>query len=604
MVRGIHGILILALLLPVSLFATEYTFYVSPQGSGNMSGSDQDNAMRGLYEAATYVRMHPEITGDDMVTMKVLPGTYHFRGDSLFRWQGWTKPYLIVEGLDGLGPNGETRPLLSGLDEEPLGPWTNLGGNVWVAEWNYDFGWYGNPDNYVCGTDWDGWIGCTIESYVPDLNTGQWRDGLTMLRRELIIQDGERFTQMTMPEFVDIREQTFHTPLEGTGFVRINTDQNPNDVPVYAANCQYLFAARDTRGVELHNLEFAYANPFIKFGMVDISSSETALIKDCEFHHSNADGISVRKMPMRPINPNDPDSDFDYIEEANTPGWWQIDNCYTHDNGFYGMLIAHSKGLLHKNSIVRRNNLRGYESGTMAYDTGGMKMFRCRHSEVTGYLADWNYGAGIWFDLDGRDLILRNSRLEYNYYRGFYIERAPGPILLERVVMENNSQPVDTTIVRLRPSAMGISATDTITVRSCQISDPYRYPIMMHSPDFLLEPGLYAPYGEPEYLQCWNNTFEHCTITRSDPQLPFIWFVVEGFMFRCYYMFHTMFNEMEFQTRTQDLTHFEVVREMVRWCPPVEYGNNYDLRDFYDSPWLDTVPGDNPFRQPRELSGE
>jgi Right handed beta helix region len=587
--KGIIQItLLLLLLIPYSTFAVDYTYYVSPTGQGDLSGSDVSNAMPGLFEATYQIRMDEEITGEDRVTLMILPGTYHTTGDSILRWQGWDKPYLVLEGMNGLGASGEPRPLISGLEREPLGPWTNLGGNVWVAMWDYDFGWSGGElDSYVCGPSFEGWIGCQIENWVPDLPTNQWRDGHTMIRREHIIQDGERFTQITMPEFVDIKEQTFCTPLAGTGIIRINTDLNPNEVPVYAANAEYLLRIRDSRGAEIRNIDFAYGNPYIKYGMLDISSSERVVVENCTFNRSSADGLSVRKMPMRPINPNDPDSEFDYIDDANTPGWWSIEDCIANDNGFYGMLIAHSKALLHDGNIIRHNNLRGYESGTMEYDTGGMKLFRCRHSEVTNVLAEYNYGAGIWFDLDGRDLTLSNSRLENNHYRGFYVERSPGPILLEFVTIQNNNQPIDTSMHRIRPSAIGISATDTITVRSCTISDPYRYPIMLHSPDFLLEPGLLPPYGEEIYLQAANNKYEHCTITRTDESLPWMWFVVEAIMFRCYYMFHTELNEIEFVTRGYGEHRMDVIRDLVRWCPPIEYGNNYDLRDIYDSPYID-----------------
>ncbi len=584
--KGIVKILLLLLLVPFSGYAVDYIYYVSPSGAGDFSGSDPGNSMPGLFEATQEVRMNEDITGDDHVTFMILPGTYHTSDDSLLRWQGWDKPYVVFEGLGGIGAAGEYRPLISGLEREPLGPWTNLGGNVWAASWDHDFGWFGGElDDYVCGPSFNGWIGCQIENWVPNLGTNQWRDGHTMIRREYIVQNGKRFTQVTMPEFVDIMDQTFNTPLEGTGVIRINSTLDPNDHPVYAANAEYLLAIRDTRGVEVRNIDFAYGNPYIKGGLLDISTSETAIVENCTFHHSNADGLSIRRMPMRPENVNDPGSEFIYIDEADSPGWWEVKNCTASDNGFYGMLIAHSKGLLHDGNIIRHNNLRGYESGTMEYDTGGMKLFRCRNSEVRNVLAEYNYGAGIWFDLDGRDLTLRSSVLENNYYRGFYVERSPGPILLEYVTVQNNNQPIDTSMHRIRPSAIGISATDTMTVRSCTISDPYRYPVMLHSPDFLLEPGLFAPYGEEEYLQTANNKFEHCTIVRSDHDLQWMWFVVEAIMFRCYYMFHTDFNQVYFVSQGQDNHQWEAVAELVRFCPPIEYGNNYDLRDIYDSPY-------------------
>ncbi len=76
-------ILFLALLLlSVPLANAQYTIWVSPQGSGDFSGTDSSNACAGLQTTIQWIRTQSGFTGDQTVTLNILPGTYRMRDDS------------------------------------------------------------------------------------------------------------------------------------------------------------------------------------------------------------------------------------------------------------------------------------------------------------------------------------------------------------------------------------------------------------------------------------------------------------------------------------------------------------------------------------------
>jgi Right handed beta helix region len=573
---------LICLVLSQTSAPAQHTLWTSPQGSGDFSGSDSLNAFGGLQSTLAYIINSGELPPESRVTINVMPGTYHMNDDSTLSIIGYDLPYIIFNGV------GDERPHITGLAPEPITGWTQLGGNVWEAAWPHDFGYFMELDSFECGGDgYEGWIGCLIEDWVPNEATGQWRDGRTILRREMLYQGDNRLTQVGQPNVVWWRENSFAVPMEGSGTVRINVPHDPNEIPVHFSQSQYLIFARNCRGVELHNIEFSHGSPFIKSGMVDIALTPYARVSNCEFHNSNSYGLAIRKTPTTPIDPYDYDS-WVLIEEARPP-WNYIDRVYAHDNGIYGILVAHSQGMLLSNSRVEFNNWRGYEAGTVAYDAGGIKFFRTRHIEVDNYSGLRNYGHGLWFDKDGRDIVIRNSRFQYNHYRGLFIERCFGPALVDNVIASNNSQPLDNNdIYRFKSSAISLSACDSVLVQNSYISSTRGYPVLVHSIDYVMEDGILEPYGEEIYFQAKHNVFRNCVINKPiEPQFTFFTFGVSPQMSQCYYHYHTTFNSVQFQIGGNPIPKYMAIAEGFHNCSPIYFGFEYDLPKWYDTPWDD-----------------
>ncbi len=560
----------------------QYSYWVSPLGSGEFNGVDSLNCMPGLQTAFSYIQFYSDIPGDANVTLNIMPGTYHMTDDSTLSVASYDFPYLILNGV------GDEKPVISGLSETPITDWTSLGGGVWEAPWSYDFGYYLSLDAFTCGAEgFYGWIGCLIDIFQPSPFPGEWRDGRTILRRELLMQGDVRLTQVSLPEIVMVKENSFCVPLEGTGTVRINTNQDPNVVPVYFSACQKLLSARNSRGVELHNIEFAYGSPFIKTGMVDFSWLPKVTIRDCDFHHSSSYGLSVRNCPTIPLDPYNP---VDWVLMENThPPWNVIENVNAYENGIYGMMIAHAQAFYVNNCTIEFNNWRGYDAGTVAYDAGGIKFFRTRRIYVDNYTGRYNHGHGLWFDKDGRDITVMNSTLMFNQYRGLFIERCFGPVLIDNCQMSRNSRPVDDDrIYRFRSSALLISACDEAIIQNSTIISQSGFPVLIHSVDYIMEDGIIEPYGEPIYFQAWNNQYYNNIFSRTgDEGSTFFTFGVDPLIARCYYHFHTIFENNQWLIGDLQIPKYWMMAEGTRRCPPVRQGYIYDLRNFYDTPWDD-----------------
>jgi Right handed beta helix region len=578
-------VLFASLLFSFPTARAQHTFWVSPLGSGEFNGADTLNCFPGLQTALSYIRYFSDIPGDANVTLNIMPGTYYMTDDSTMSIAGYDFPYLIMQGV------GDEKPIISGLSETPITDWVSLGGNIWEAPWPYDYGYYAEPDQFICGADgFEGWIGCLLAIFQADPFNGEWRDGRTILRREMLMQGDLRLSQVSMPETVYIRENSFCVPLEGSGTVRIRTTSDPNENPVYSSVCQKVLSMRNGRGIELHNLEFAYGSPFIKTGMVDLSWIPRVTVSDCDFHHSNAYGLAVRNCPTIPIDPGNP---VEWqLMEATHPPWNRIENVRAYNNGIYGMMIAHSQAFYVNDCVIEYNNWRGYEAGTVAYDAGGIKFFRTRRVVVNNYVGQYNYGHGLWFDKDGRDITVTNSTFMYNMYRGLFIERCFGPVLVDNCLMSRNSRPIDDDrIYRFRSSALSISACDVAIIQNSTILSQSGFPVLIHSVDYIMEDGIIEPYGEEIYFQAWNNQYYNNVFSRSpEEDSTFFTFGVDPYMARCYYHFHTVLEDNEWYIGNIQIPKYWVMSEGTYRCPPIDFGNLYDLRDFYDTPWDDDDP--------------
>lgn len=590
-------VLVCLLILVPGAFA-QYTFWVSPEGSGNLSGSDSTNTIPGLQRAFSTIKHTSGIPGEATVEVMVLPGTYHMSEDSCLTYTGWDLPYMVLRGY------GSERPVITGLKSEPIQGWVHMGLDYWEAPWPHNFGFMANPDSMLCGEDgFEGWIGCLLEHFHPSLDNQLWRDGRTILRREMLFQNGERLRQVGNMEALWLRANSFTVPMHGPGMVRIKTNDNPNDVPVYMADCEQLLAVRNSRGVELHNLEFTQGNPFIKTGMVEITNTPQVTIRDCEFSYSNAVGLYVSRAPCYPIDPYDPDS-WVVMEEKRAP-WNTIDNVYAHHCGIYGLFVAHAQAFSVTNLRLERNNWRGYEAGTVAYDAGATKFFRTRHMVIDNLLSQFNFGHGLWFDKDGRDLIVRNSRMQFNSYRGIFVERSFGPVLIEHCVMTQNTRDMDDDrIYRFRSSALGMSACDTMVVRNTQLLSQRGYPVLIHSIDYVMEDGIMEPYSDTLYTQAWNNRYQDCTFSRPNgDDFYFFYFGVAPQMSRCYYMYHTELEHNTWIVDGQEIPKYFVISESNRRCQPIYDGFEYDLRKWYDTPWDDDPPEGEQYKRRRHGGG-
>jgi hypothetical protein len=170
-----------------------------------------------------------------------------------------------------------------------------------------------------------------------------------------------------------------------------------NDAPWPPARLLSIPQEKDK--VVLRNLVFQHANMRINEGAIRLNGWKT-LMEDCIIRWNNSIGLNIS-------------SETELIT---------IKNCTIDNNGGSGIITWGTKRLTLEGTSTSFNNWRGHQAGYHSHAIGGIKFHHTRDVSVVDHVANNNWSAGLWTDLEIIDAEFINCTVENNYGTGFLIE--------------------------------------------------------------------------------------------------------------------------------------------------------------------------------------
>jgi hypothetical protein len=127
------------------------------------------------------------------------------------------------------------------------------------------------------------------------------------------------------------------------------------------------------------------------------------------------------------------------------------------DNGIMGFGSYKETGILVENAELARTNWRGAQVGFTGWAVG-VKFGLSYNVTIKGWNAHDNYSHGLWFDTDNRNVTVTGLVSAGNLGRGVFLEKNPGPIVLDGAKICNNGA-----------SGISYGRSDRVTVKNSQV---------------------------------------------------------------------------------------------------------------------------------------
>jgi len=127
------------------------------------------------------------------------------------------------------------------------------------------------------------------------------------------------------------------------------------------------------------------------------------------------------------------------------------------DNGINAYGSYKETGILIENAELAGNNWRGAQVGFTGW-SAGVKFGITSNVTINGWYAHQNYSHGLWFDYDNRNVTVTGLVSAGNLGRGLFLEKNPGPIVVDGARVCNNGF-----------SGISYARSDRVTVRNSQV---------------------------------------------------------------------------------------------------------------------------------------
>ncbi len=139
-------------------------------------------------------------------------------------------------------------------------------------------------------------------------------------------------------------------------------------------------------------------------------------------------------------------------------------------NGHQGMQFQKTRNILAEDCETSYNSWRHYWANTISgWYQGGFKFMNTRTSTFIRHKAVENYGTGMWWDIDNKDITARDCYMDGNYCRGMFIEYNQGPSLVKNCTIINTKKsPI---IADRNQGGLNFSCTKDVTVEGCTIKN-------------------------------------------------------------------------------------------------------------------------------------
>lgn len=200
-----------------------------------------------------------------------------------------------------------------------------------------------------------------------------------------------------------------------------------------------------------------------------------------------------------------------------------IRNCVVAQNGSSGFAIRAVTNLVITDCEARHNGWRlGDYAGYHGWAFAGAKIVRAHGVKIDGFRCLHNTLHGLWFDVDVRDVNVKNLTSVGNVEIGLYLELSPGPIVVEdSIIAYNRGVGIHWAAVRavtLRRNAIfgnSVQINNRTDHRRSQPNWRTDEAVELAPQDFIYEGNLIAAKPTPE----WNAfafSFSHPYIRGED----------------------------------------------------------------------------------------
>ncbi len=377
--------------------ARDITIVVS-QGHGSAS---DDNTGSNEKPLATISRglelaVSPYVGGND-VKVIVHAGTYR----ETLVWN--TAP--VKNGSLTLEAFGEDKVIVSG--SEIWDDWVaDREENVYTHYWPYK--WMERSEK----------IKSSDVSETGKIKTLKWLNSASdlFLLRAMVFVDSVHHQQVLLQEEL-VPGKCYVNEDEEKIYLALAENINPNGATIEVATTNTICHITKSENITIKGLDFVHSNSIMKGAGLYISSCRNVLVEDCNFYYNNWVGIKLSTA-------------FDVT----------LRNCISRDNGAKGIGGWRLKNVVMENCETYGNNWRGYASGRMDWDLGGMKVLHVHNCQVINHYSHDNYTYGIWFDTDNTEIVIRNSVITDNWHDGIFIERSQGPVTIDSCEISGNKR--------------------------------------------------------------------------------------------------------------------------------------------------------------------
>lgn len=235
-------------------------------------------------------------------------------------------------------------------------------------------------------------------------------------RTEQVIVDGNLLDQVLAPE--DLRPGTFLADLDNRELVVWLPDGgDPTEREMQASTRQWVFGHNPWSGrgkadyIHLRNVTIRYAANHAQRGAL-WTGGDGWRIEDVVIEWTNGNGASLGGRGLH------------------------VKNLTSRHNGQLGIGGGPRGGLLEDIKLLD-NNRKGYSAG---WEAGGMKFAHARDTVLSRVEAARNDGPGIWFDIDNRGCVIRQSVCYDNTGHGIFIEISGGFIITNNLMFNNGTK--------------------------------------------------------------------------------------------------------------------------------------------------------------------
>jgi hypothetical protein len=390
------------------------TVYVSPSGADTNSGS-QSSPVRTIQRGVQLAeQLHAAGTPARVL---IAAGVYRETVNLLAGGQKTNAPIVI----EGAGPG----TVLSGADV--FTAWKNESDGSLTHHWPHKWGMKAVPSGWTTYWNWDG--------------NGYKRDILR--RSETVHVNGTplrgvlSLTELATGTFyVDETTERLHVRLpSGVTLTGATIEVGMRTTPLNITGRRFLtlknFAVHRSRGA-------------LQDSAVRVASVGTFV----------ADGLEVRWAAY---------SGFSSVTSVGIT----VRNSTFADNGVNGHTSWRDRTYLMEDSVVARNNWRGWPAEHKGWDAV-QKFLHVRDLTVRRSTFVDNWGSGFWLDYDNQRVTLQDSLVAGNHgIQAVYLEKNQGPILIERTRICNNAQ-----------GGIGDAQSEQVTVRNSLIFGNGRYQLL------------------------------------------------------------------------------------------------------------------------------
>ncbi len=234
-------------------------------------------------------------------------------------------------------------------------------------------------------------------------------------RCEQVIVDGRLLDQVLTRE--EMRPASFFADLEGQGlYVWLEDGSDPAAHTMEASTRQWVFGYNPWSGqgradyIHLANVTIRYAANHAQRGALWVGGDGWQL-DNIVVEWTNGCGVGIGFRGC------------------------QVNNLVSRNNGQMGMGGNPESAYLQHVKLLD-NNRKGFDAG---WEAGGMKFAFARDTILSDFEAARNNGPGIWFDIDNRGCVIRDSVCHDNAGHGIFIEISGGFLITNNLCYRNGT---------------------------------------------------------------------------------------------------------------------------------------------------------------------